>query len=94
MAERYVEQRLLAFHVEVYRALGDAHGLRHIGHLRAPVALRDEDRSGGIDQFLETNVRRRSGHAPKSTLTDWVSQDGESSFVEPISITKHAPRRA
>src|SRR5262245_46785326 len=60
--QSHVEERLLALHGEVDRALGEAHRRRHIRHLRASVALRDKHSSCRIDEILEALRRHPTGH--------------------------------
>lgn len=61
-AQDEFEQGLLAFHVEVQSAGGDAHGGGDGGHLGLAVALFEEDGGGGLDEGGEAVGVARSGH--------------------------------
>src|SRR5262249_45026837 len=50
------EEGILALDVEVERAVGDAEGVGDVRHLRAPVAARDEDLGGAVDELREAIV--------------------------------------
>jgi len=64
VAQREVEQRVLARDVRVQRAGRDAEPARDVGHLRAPEALLGEHLRRRAEERLEAGFGPPSRHAP------------------------------
>jgi hypothetical protein len=62
-----IKEGLLALHVEVEGALGDACSPSDVGHLGAAKALGNEDLGGGGDQVLEAPLGNRARHGRQYT---------------------------
>lgn len=85
-AHHEIKERLFAFDVEVQSALGDAHGLGDVSHLRVRVPSLDEDLGGAVDELLETAGGNHARH--ELVIHDRLSQSSTPSSHSPCRYEK------